>query len=195
LNFYQAALAEFIGVFLLVLVVCGIGITINKSEPAPASINGALGAGLTVATIVWATNAISGANLNPAISMVLIFTNDLDLMRGVFYIICQLLGAVAGSATLVALVPEFARPMLGMTLVNDKITLLKAFGVEVIATFMLAFIVFACLDKNRKDLGGSFPLTIGLVVTIGALFAVCILFFTIIHRLLRYLIFNPLYQF
>lgn len=176
MNFYQAALAEFIGVYLLTLIICGLGVGLTKSDAPTASINGALGAGLTIATIVWATNCISGANLNPAISIVLIFTNDLDLMRGIFYIIVQLLGAIAGSATLNALVTEHARPMLGLTLINDKITLLKAFGIEVIITFLLAFVVFACLDKNRKDLGGSFPLTIGLAVTCGALFGVISLF-------------------
>lgn len=148
--------------------------TLNKSDPVVPSINGALGSGLCIATIVWVMNCISGANLNPAISVVLICTNDLDLMRGVFYIVFQLLGAVAGSATLYALVPASARPMLGLTVINEKVPLLKAFTVECIITFLLAFVVYACLDKNRKDLGGSFPLTIGLAVTCGAFFGVLV---------------------
>ena len=32
--------------------------------------------------------------------------------------------------------------------------------------------VFACIDKKRKDLQGSFPLSIGLAITVGALFGV-----------------------
>ena len=171
LAFYQAILAEFIGVFILTFVVCGLGISLNENEPTP-SINGALGGGLTLATMIWVTNCISGGNLNPAISIILVFTNDLDLMRGVFYVIFQLLGAIAGSATLNALVPAYARTNLGLTLPSENLPLLKAFGVEVIITFLLAFTVFACLDKQRKDLGGSFPLAIGLSVTAGALFGV-----------------------
>lgn len=171
LTFYQAILAEFIGVFILTLIISGIGLSFTKDVSTP-SINGAIGAGLVVASMVWCTNCVSGANLNPAISIVLVFTNDLDLMRGIFYIIFQLLGAFAGIATLYGLVPAYAREQLGLTLVNDKITLLRAFGIEVVITFLLAFCVFACLDKNRKDLGGSFPLTIGFAVTCGALFGV-----------------------
>ena len=171
LSFYQAIFAEFIGVYILTLVVCGLGLSFNKEQTTP-SINGALGGGLTLATMIWCTNCISGGNLNPAISIVLMITRDLDMMRGIFYIIFQLLGAMAGSATLLALVPAYARTALGVTLVNDKVTLFKAFGVEMIITFLLAFTVFACLDKNRKDLGGSFPLAIGLSVTAGALFGV-----------------------
>lgn len=171
LAFYQAILAEFIGVYILTLIVCGLGLSFKKDEITP-SINGALGGGLTLATMVWCTNCISGGNLNPAISAVLVFTNDLDLMRGIFYIIFQLLGGLAGAATLNCLVPSYARSQLGLTLVNENVGLLKAFGVEVIITFLLAFTIFACLDKNRKDLGGSFPLAIGLAVTCGALFGV-----------------------
>ena len=171
LVFYQAIFAEFIGVYILTLVVCGLGLSFNKEETTP-SINGALGGGLTLATMIWCTNCISGGNLNPAISIVLMLTSDLDVMRGIFYIIFQLLGAVAGAATLTALVPEYARNQLGVTLVNENVGLFKAFGIECIITFLLAFTVFACLDKNSKDLGGSFPLAIGLSVSCGALFGV-----------------------
>lgn len=169
--FYQAIIAEFIGVYILTLIVCGLGLSLNPNETTP-SINGALGGGLTLATMIWFTNCISGGNLNPAISIVLVLTNDLDLMRGIFYVIFQLLGALAGIATLNSLVPDALRNQLGLTLVNDSVSLSKAFGVELVITFLLAFTVFACLDKQRKDLGGSYPLAIGLSVTCGALFGV-----------------------
>lgn len=176
LAFYQAVLAEFIGVYILTLIVCGLGIQLDSDSATP-SINGALGGGLTLATMVWATNCISGGNLNPAISIVLVFTGDLDLLRGIFYVIFQLAGAIAGAATLSGVIPENLHAQIAVTSVGKDVTLLKAFGVEVIITFLLAFTVFACLDKSRKDLNGSFPLAIGLSVTCGALFGVNKLFF------------------
>ena len=121
--------------------------------------------------------------MNPAISFALVFTSDLDPTRGIFYIIFQLLGAVLGSLTLDSLVPQHLRHNLGVTQVNDKITLTNAFGIEVIITFLLAFTVFACIDKKRKDLNGSFPLSIGLSVTAGALFGVYILLWAYIYRM------------
>jgi glycerol uptake facilitator-like aquaporin len=171
LSFYQAIFAEFIGVYILTLIVCGLGLSFKGQDPTP-SINGALGGGLTLATMVWCTNCISGGNLNPAISIVLIFTRDLDPLRGIFYVLFQLLGALAGAATLMGLVPAYSRENLGLTMINSNVGVFKAFGIEFIITFLLAFTVFACLDKNRKDLGGSFPLAIGLSVTAGALFGV-----------------------
>lgn len=170
LAFYQAVLAEFIGVFILTLVVCGLGLQLNAEDPPVPSINGALGGGLTLATMIWSTNCISGGNLNPAISIVLVLTKELDLLRGIFYIIFQLLGGLAGAATLSCLVSDYGQSQIAVTLVSKDVSLLKAFGVEVIITFLLALTVFACIDKQRKDLGGSYPLSIGLSVTCGALF-------------------------
>ena len=52
LGFYQAILAEFIGVFILTFVVCGLGLSF-KDSPAVPSVNGCLGGGLTLATMIW----------------------------------------------------------------------------------------------------------------------------------------------
>lgn len=61
---------------------------------------------------------------------------------------------------------------LGVTLLNDQITPFQGFLVEVLITFILIITIFACIDKNRNDIGGSFPLTIGFAVTVGVLFGV-----------------------
>jgi glycerol uptake facilitator-like aquaporin len=171
LSFYQALIAEFIGVFILTLVVCGLGIKLDNDSVTP-NINGALGGGLTLATMIWFTNSISGGNLNPAISIALMLTSELNILRGILFIVFQLLGAISGAATLYALVPAHAQSQISLTLVGENVSLLKAFGVEYVITFVLALTVFACIDKTRKDLGGSFPLAIGLSVTCGALFGV-----------------------
>lgn len=173
LTFYQALAAEFMGVFILTLVVCGLGITLSADDKIP-SFNGALGGGLTLATMIWVTNCISGGNLNPAVSFALVLSQDLDLLRGVFYIIFQVLGAIAGAATLKLVLPDSAIAQIAVTDVQPDVTLFKAFCIEAIITFLLTITVFACVDKRRKDLGGSYPLAIGLSVTAGALFGVSI---------------------
>ena len=170
-RFYQALLAEFVGVFILTLIVCGVGITLNENESIP-TIHGALAGGLTLGTMIWCMNCISGGNLNPAISIALMITNDLLFIRGIFYIIFQLLGAYAGAASITFLLPSSHRKNLGLTLLNENISLGKGFGVELLITFILALTVYASIDKNRKDLNGSIPLSIGLSVTCGALFGV-----------------------
>ena len=61
---------------------------------------------------------------------------------------------------------------IGVTLLNDEITPFQGFLVEVLITLILIITIFACIDKNRNDIGGSFPLTIGFAVTVGVLFGV-----------------------
>ena len=61
---------------------------------------------------------------------------------------------------------------IGVTLLHKDITQTQGVFVEIFITFILLMCVFACLDKRRNDLNGSFPLTIGLAVTVGALFGV-----------------------
>ncbi len=144
----------------------------NENESIP-TIHGALAGGLTLGTMIWCMNCISGGNLNPAISIALMITNDLLFIRGIFYIIFQLLGAYAGAASITFLLPASHRQNLGLTVLNEHVSLGKGFGVELLITFILALTVYASIDKNRKDLNGSIPLSIGLSVTCGALFGVC----------------------
>lgn len=77
-----------------------------------------------------------------------------------------------GAALLNGLLPIDAQAGVGLTLVSPKISLMIAFGVEFICTFVLSLVVFACIDKDRTDLGGSYPFSIGIAVIIGALFGV-----------------------
>ena len=63
-------------------------------------------------------------------------------------------------------------PNLGMTLLNENITQTQGFLVELIITFILVFTIFASIDSKRKDLGGSFPLSISFALVASALFGV-----------------------
>ncbi len=115
--------AEFIGTFLLTLFVCGIGIKLDQNSMVPGLV-GALGGGLTVSTMIWVTNSMSGGNINPAITLTLVLSNELNILRGVCYIVFQLLGSIAGFATLLAILPSnyVGLGQVGLTLVNPKVS-------------------------------------------------------------------------
>ncbi len=122
LSFYQAVFAEFIGTFFLTLLVCGIGVKLEDNSVMPGLI-GALGGGLTVSTMIWVTNSMSGGNINPAITLTLVLSNELNILRGVCYIVSQLLGSIVGFATLLAVLPSDLKGLdqVGLTLVNPKV--------------------------------------------------------------------------
>lgn len=63
---------------------------------------------------------------------------------------------------------------IGVTLLHKDLTHAQGVGIEMIMTFILVLTIFACLDTHRKDISGSFPLTIGLALTACSFFAVSI---------------------
>ena len=113
-------MAEILGTYLLVLYVCSFGLP-QSSTAEHASITGSLGSGFIVynfvslfiwfwskfrkkkkkvATLVWTLANVSGANLNPAVSIALLVTGETNLVRVLFYIPCQLLGSILAVLTL-----------------------------------------------------------------------------------------------
>jgi MIP family channel proteins len=167
-RFYQELICEFIGTMLLVIVCTSTGLPV-ATKPVP-DLNGALASGLIVATVVVGFGYISGAHINPAVTVTFLVVAEVDFIRAFFYIIVQLFGATSGSAIVRLITPGEARRNLGMTLVTPGVSLIQAFIVEFLITFILCYTVHAICDKNRDDVGGSKALAVGFAVTIGCLF-------------------------
>jgi aquaporin-4 len=170
-RFWRAVVAEFWGTLLLTMVGCGSVVTWDKDGKL---VQIALCFGLSVATVVWIIGHVSGGHINPAVTVAFFITRRISLARAIFYVISQCIGAVVGAALLFGLTPASHRNQgsLGVTKVNPELTGAQAFGVEFFVTIVLVLTVFASCDKKRKDLNGSFPLSIGLSVTMCHLFAV-----------------------
>ncbi|KAK3607003.1 hypothetical protein CHS0354_023402 [Potamilus streckersoni] len=185
---WKAVMAEFVGTFILVLVGCGSCI---QSWPSNGSISLndtkvdlpiehfdadivqiALAFGLSVSTVVWILGHVSGGHINPAVTCATVITRRVSVVRAVLYIIAQLIGAVTGAVVLKAVTPNEMQGTLGCTLLDKHVNDVMGILLEFLITFVLVLTVFAASDKQRKDLGGSFPLTIGLSVTMCHLFAV-----------------------
>jgi MIP family channel proteins len=168
LAFYQSLLSEFIGTMLLTMVCTSACLPIAH-KPVP-DLNGALASGLIVATIVVGFGYVSGAHINPAVTVTFLVVAEIDFLRAFCYIIVQLLGAITGSAIVRSITPLQAQGNLGMTLVTNGVTLTQAFVVEFFITFLLCYTVHAICDKHRDDVGGSKALAVGFAVTLGCLF-------------------------
>jgi hypothetical protein len=91
----KACTAEFIGTLFLVLVGCG---SCLGSEANFVRI--ALAFGVTVATMAQSIGHVSGCHINPAVTAGLFFGRKIGLIRGLFYIVVQCLGAVVGGGLL-----------------------------------------------------------------------------------------------
>ncbi|XP_067824384.1 aquaporin-1-like isoform X2 [Heptranchias perlo] len=171
-SFWRAALAEFLGMTIFVFLSIG-SATKWTGAGVPADIvQIALTFGLAIATLAQSIGHISGAHLNPAVTLGLLVGCQISILRAATYILSQMLGAVAASAILFGLTPKSRNGTLGVNALGDGVTSAQGLGVEIIITFQLVLCVFATTDKRRTDLSGSGPLAIGLSVAIGHLMAI-----------------------
>ena len=130
--------------------------------------------GLALAVAIYATGHISGAHVNPAVTIAMLFTGNIKLGKAVGYIVFQLVGAVIGAAAISAFVPETAAEAtkLGATLgsLSNADNIAKVIGIEVIATFLLITTIFGvAVDKRGPK--NIYGFAIGLTVAVDILWA------------------------
>ncbi|RVE53247.1 hypothetical protein evm_002080 [Chilo suppressalis] len=171
---WRQLVAELMGTFVLTSLGVAACIAINQSQ-APQTTSIALAFGLLVGSIVQAIGHVSGGHINPAVTCGLFVSGDIKLLKAIFYIVVQSLGAVAGAAFVRLAVPEAALEHgFGLTLPGTGVNEAQALLIEALITFLLVLVVQGVCDGRRSDIKGSAPLAIGLTIT--ACHAACIPF-------------------
>ena len=159
-------LAEIIGTFALVF--CGTGAIIINQESGGAITHAgiAITFGLIVASMIYAVGDISGAHLNPAVTLAFWVAKEFPAKEIIPYIGSQTIGAFLASGTLRFLFP--ANAVLGSTLPSGLP--MQSFILEIILTFLLMFVILH-VAKGSKEQGMFAGLAIGSVVLLEAMFA------------------------
>ncbi|XP_064162055.1 aquaporin-4-like isoform X2 [Anguilla rostrata] len=173
-RFLRAIAGEFVATLIFVLL--GLSSTKwAKPEEEPQSstlLLISLCFGLSVTTMVYCFSHISGAHINPAVTVAMVFSRKMNVDKAFFYMAAQCLGATAGTAILYVVTPKAAGGPFGATELSTSISLLQGIAVELLITFQLVFTVFATCDPRHSELQGCAALAIGFAVAIGHLFAV-----------------------
>ncbi len=159
-------IAELIGTFALVF--CGTGaIVINQESGGVVTHVGiAITFGLIVMSMIYALGNVSGAHINPAVSIAFTVAGKFPARKLTPYIMAQLIGALLASGTLKLLFP--ANQYLGATIPagND----MQSFVLEFLLTFFLMLVILN-VAHGSKEQGMFAGLAIGGVVALEAMFA------------------------
>lgn len=158
--------AEILGTFAMVF--CGTGaIIINQqTNGAITHVGMAITFGLIVMAMIYALGNISGAHLNPAVTIAFTLAKKFEVKQVVPYIISQLVGAFFASLVLKYLFPT--NVFLGATI--PKGTALQSFILELILTFFLMLVIIN-VATGSKEQGMFAGLAIGSTVLLEAMFA------------------------
>jgi MIP family channel proteins len=163
LRFFQKAAAELLGTYAIVFFGCGSVMVMERFPGSVASSSIPLVFGLVVTCMVYAVGHISGAHLNPAVTLAFSIARHFPLKNLPFYWVSQFLGAILASATLGALLPPGNN--YGMTL--PALTVSQSLGVETLLSFFLMFVVIAVATDTRAE-GTMAGVAVGGVVAICA---------------------------
>jgi aquaporin NIP len=162
----RRALAEALAAFALVFAGCG-------AIVANAQYGGALGAvgislvfGLVIMVMVYATGHLSGAHINPSVTIAFTLTRYFPAREAVAYVAAQLAGATAAALLLWGVWTD--KPAhLGATI--PTVSAGSAFLYEAVLTTFLMFVIMAVATDTRA-VGAAAAIAIGGVIGLDALF-------------------------
>jgi aquaporin NIP len=162
----RRALAEGIATFALVFAGCGAVIADAHSDGSLGTVGIGLVFGLVIMTMVYATGHLSGAHINPAVTIAFTLTRHFPRRDAVAYVGAQLVGALAGGLLLLAVWSD--RPAhLGATVATVGAG--SALVYETFLTALLMFVIMAVATDTRA-VGAAAAIAIGGAVGLDAIF-------------------------
>ena len=113
--------------------------------------------GAAIGLMVYAFGHVSGAHINPAVTIPMIITRKISIADGIGYIIFQLIGAITAAFSLKTILPELgAKVNFGTQsgpsdLLNNSVT--SGLAIEIILTFFLVTVIFMTAVHKKAPAG------------------------------------------
>lgn len=126
--------------------------------------------GMVVFLMIYIGMDISGGFFNPAITLTFYITKDLHWVKALVYVFCQFIGSLIAGISLLLVKSDSGG--MGYPMPNPRVSIVKVFIFELIATFMLLMIIYVNVRRNKGVLltsAGSGIVIFIDILTIGAL--------------------------
>ncbi len=159
-------IAETVATFALVFAGTGAIVINDISGGSITHVGISVTFGLIVMVMIYSVGDISGAHMNPAVTVGFYFAGRIDKKEAAPFVASQFAGAVLASGLLKLLFP--AHETLGATLPSGPV--LQSFTLEVVLTFILMFVILN-VSIGAKEKGIMAGVAVGGTVGLEALFA------------------------
>ncbi len=156
-------LAEAIGTFALVFVGCG-AIMVDADTQQLGHLGVSAAFGLVVMAMIYAVGHVSGAHLNPAVTLGFALARHFPWSRVLGYWAAQAVGALIAALLLRALLGDVAS--IGATMPSGSYA--QSFALELVLTAVLLFVVMAVATDTRA-IGEAAALAIGGTIAMASL--------------------------
>lgn len=176
----KKVISEFIGTMLLVVFGCGTAVicnmyssTITTMPFAFTIIPIALAFGLILTALCYTIGRVSGAHVNPAVSIAMAIDGRMSVFECVEYITAQVVGALAGAEIIGLITGSYkslgANGFDSLSALSAITTVQVALVVELVLTFIFVLVVLSVTDKEENKNAG---LIIGLTLTLVHIFGI-----------------------
>ena len=159
-------LVEIVGTFILVYAIASAA-TIYHDSGQMGVIGIGLVHALVLTAIIYAIGYRSGAQVNPAVTIGLLVAKKIQVKEAVFYIICQIIGALLGAAIVYAM---FGSAMSASVTLPSEDNVLRAFILETVMTFTLVYVVLATTTAKNFNIAPLAGVAIGFTLGFNVIF-------------------------
>jgi aquaporin Z len=168
---WRRLFSEFFGTFLLVTVAAG-GPVVDAVHRGQVPLDAQVVApGLMVMAIIYFMGMVSGAHLNPAVTLSFAARGNFPWSRVPGYLVAQLVGAVAAAGALRGLFGDVAH--LGATLPGAGTALWKAAVIEALLTLGLVSVILGTASGAR-NIGANAAIAVGGYIALSGLWAAAV---------------------
>jgi aquaporin NIP len=154
--------SEFLGTFILIFAAAATPIVNEKTGGKVTLVGLAASAGLVVTIVIFSTGHISGAHINPAVTIAFAAFHHFPWTQVPVYIVAQVMGSICAAFALKGIFHPFMNG--GVTVPSGSYS--QAFCLELIITFILMFVVTA-VSTDKRAVGKLAGIVVGATVILN----------------------------
>lgn len=165
---WRRLFAEILGTFLLVLVAAGGAVVSGVSHGSVGRAAAVVAPGLVVMAVIYTMGEVSGAHLNPAVTLAFAVRGNFPWRRVAGYVVAQLVGAVLAALALRAMFGTAGQ--LGATVPGPGDGAVRALAMEALLTMGLVTVILG-VSSGPRNVGHNAAIAIGAYVALAGLWA------------------------